>query len=437
MREAAGVEARRSARCVLMVCDFFYPQFGGIETHILHLSQALAKQGCRVCVLTHAYGDRKGVRYMEGDIKVFYAPRWCMPLSVAAPSIFLSQSLLRSIVVREQVDVVHCHQAFSVLALEAMLAAKPLGCRLVFTDHSLLGLASPGGVLINKLMKLLLSDADRIICVSHIARENTVLRACVPPDQVYAIPNAIDADHFPPRAPAALPAHVCAKHDGVDFVVGGDGPERPVLEDMVVSRGLEGRVRLLGSLEPGPEVGAVLRQAHVFLTTSLTESFCMAAVEAACSGLLVVATAVGGVPEVLPPTMMELAEPNPASVVAAVDRALQRLHLTDPQAQHAQIRGMYNWRDVAERTEAVYEASETYAGEDSLAERQRRYRRGGRLAGLLMCAMAALMQVWLAALSWAMPAQDMEHWPRLAGAARAQLACVSARRGSGKVLGDT
>ena len=83
-----------------------------------------------------------------------------------------------------QIQVVHCHQAFSVMALEAMLAARPLGCRLVFTDHSLLGLGSPAGAAINKLMKLLLPDADHIICVSHVARENTVLRARVPPEQV-------------------------------------------------------------------------------------------------------------------------------------------------------------------------------------------------------------------------------------------------------------
>lgn len=40
------------------------------------------------------------------------------------------------------------------------------------------------------------------------------------------------------------------------------------------------------------------RRGHLFLNCSLTEAFCMALVEAAAAGLLVVSTRVGGVPEV-------------------------------------------------------------------------------------------------------------------------------------------
>jgi phosphatidylinositol glycan class A protein len=50
------------------------------------------------------------------------------------------------------------------------------------------------------------------------------------------------------------------------------------------------------------------------LNTSLTESFCIAILEAACCGLTVVSTDVGGVPEVLPSHMMYLAKPNVESL---------------------------------------------------------------------------------------------------------------------------
>jgi len=46
-------------------------------------------------------------------------------------------------------------------------------------------------------------------------------------------------------------------------------------------------------------------QGHIFVNTSLTESFCITIVEAASCGLKVVTTNVGGVPEVLPPDMVE------------------------------------------------------------------------------------------------------------------------------------
>jgi phosphatidylinositol glycan class A protein len=72
-----------------MVSDFFYPNMGGVESHIFHLSQCLLKLGHKVifyykyqlvflnrfyryqvCVVTHAYGDRCGVRYLSNGLKV-------------------------------------------------------------------------------------------------------------------------------------------------------------------------------------------------------------------------------------------------------------------------------------------------------------------------------------------------------------------------------
>ena len=57
---------------IAMVCDFFYPRMGGVEMHIWSLSQHLLRLGHKVIVITHAYGDRKGVRYMPGPLKVYY-----------------------------------------------------------------------------------------------------------------------------------------------------------------------------------------------------------------------------------------------------------------------------------------------------------------------------------------------------------------------------
>jgi phosphatidylinositol glycan class A protein len=61
------------------------------------------------------------------------------------------------------------------------------------------------------------------------------------------------------------------------------------------------------------KVRDVLVQGHIFLNTALTESFCIAIVEAASCGLRVVTTNVGGIPEVLPPDMVKLSLPDPHS----------------------------------------------------------------------------------------------------------------------------
>jgi phosphatidylinositol glycan class A protein len=59
---------------ICMVSDFFYPNMGGVEMHIWSLSQCLIQRGHKVIVITHAYGDRQGVRYMTNGLKVYYLP---------------------------------------------------------------------------------------------------------------------------------------------------------------------------------------------------------------------------------------------------------------------------------------------------------------------------------------------------------------------------
>ena len=167
----------------------------------------------------------------------------------------------------------------------------------------------------------------------------------------------------------------------------------------------------------------VLRRAHVFLNCSLTESFCIAILEAACCGCLVVATGVGGVPEVLPPDLLFLAEPEPWALVAALSDAIAALPGTgrsesangrrakrnelggnpkpprgapgslaeaalSPAAIHARVREMYSWDDVAARLEPVYDLA--HRPRDTMNGRMARLRTCGVFAGWLFCAVAAV-----------------------------------------------
>lgn len=51
-------------------------------------------------------------------------------------------------------------------------------------------------------------------------------------------------------------------------------------------------------------------QGHIFLNASLTEAFGIGVLEAACCGLFIVSTRVGGVPEILPDGLIAFAEPE-------------------------------------------------------------------------------------------------------------------------------
>jgi hypothetical protein len=59
--------------------------------------------------------------------QVYYAPRLAFYAQSTFPTIFGSLRLLRCILVRERISLVHTHQAFSTLGAEAMLHARTMG----------------------------------------------------------------------------------------------------------------------------------------------------------------------------------------------------------------------------------------------------------------------------------------------------------------------
>ena len=60
---------------IAMVTDF-YPQPGGVEFHVYHLSQKLIELGHSVVIITHNYSSRNGVRVLTNGLKVYYVPLW-------------------------------------------------------------------------------------------------------------------------------------------------------------------------------------------------------------------------------------------------------------------------------------------------------------------------------------------------------------------------
>lgn len=151
-----------------MASDFFYPNMGGVEEHIFNLSQCLLMKGYKVIVLTHSYQDRVGVRYMTNGLKVYYLPIKPFYNQCVLPSMVSSLPLIRYVLVREQITIIHGHSAFSTLAHETMMIGRLLGIQTVFTDHSLFGFADTSAIITNKFLEMSLADCNHCICVSHI-----------------------------------------------------------------------------------------------------------------------------------------------------------------------------------------------------------------------------------------------------------------------------
>ncbi|KAL4891590.1 hypothetical protein BDV59DRAFT_66163 [Aspergillus ambiguus] len=380
---------------IAMVCDFFFPQPGGIESHIYQLSTKLIDRGHKVIIITHAYKGRTGVRYLTNGLKVYHVPFFVIYRESAMPTVFSFFPIFRNIVIREQIQIVHGHASLSCFCQEAILHARTMGLRTVFTDHSLFGFADAASILTNKLLKFTLSDVDHVICVSHTCKENTVLRASLDPLMVSVIPNAVVAENFRPRTDdrlsgpsepqttptpigpndiitivvisrlfynkgtdlliAAIP-RILASHPNVRFIIAGSGPKAIDLEQMLERNVLQDKVEMLGSVRH-EEVRDVMVRGHIYLHPSLTEAFGTVIVEAASCGLYVVCTRVGGIPEVLPQHMTTFAKPEEDDIVMATGKAIAALRSNKVRTDrfHDQVKMMYSWTDVARRTERVYQ----------------------------------------------------------------------------------
>ena len=83
-----------------------------------------------------------------------------------------------------------------------------------------------------------------------------------------------------------------------------------------------------------------------------------------------VSTAVGGIPEVLPDDLIELAPCDPLALVEALARAISRVPFVQPLAQHERVSGFYQWPDVARETINVYTAAEDDVVEKVVVEEE-------------------------------------------------------------------
>ncbi|CAK5275783.1 unnamed protein product [Mycena citricolor] len=429
---------------IAMITDFFHPNVGGVENHVYMLSACLLRKGHKVIAITHAHTpDRVGVRWLLPGLKVYYIPFVPIASSATLPQFFTFHPYLRTILIREHIHLIHAHASLSSLGHEGILHSHFLGVRTVFTDHSLFGFDDAASILTNKLLAGTLRNVDAVICVSHTGRENTVLRGQLfdrspkAPDvftvrnNVYVIPNTLVPERFQPSPPppseivtivflsrlayrkgidllVATAPRICATFPNVRFIVGGDGPKAIDLHQMREKYLLQDRIDIRGAVPPS-EVREFLVQGSIFMNTSLTESFGIAILEAACAGLYVVSTRVGGVPEILPQDMISFANPDEDDVCRAVGEAIRIVSegKHDPLLAHERVKSFYSWDQVTERTEAVYDAV-LCSPQMELWERIERTMQLGLFAGPIYTIILIVDCWFFMFLEWWMPREDMD-----------------------------
>ncbi|AMM53806.1 glycosyltransferase family 4 protein [Pyrococcus kukulkanii] len=376
---------------VALVSDWYYPKVGGVASHMHHLARHLKERGHDVAIVTNNLKTGKEKELKELGIELRKISGTVSPIV----GINLTYSLKSNKELGgylNDFEVIHSHHAFTPLALKAVKAGRKLGKATLLTTHSIsfyhesslwkaLGLTFP-------LFSHYLSFPHKIIAVSNSAKAFIEHFTDVP---VEVIPNGVDDELFKPlsedekadvkeklglegrvvlyvsrmsprKGPHVLLnafQRIVEEADDVTLVMVGTGEMLPFLKAQAKFLGIERRVRFLGYV-PGEILPKLYASADVFVLPSITsEAFGIVILEAMASGVPVVATTVGGIPEVVQESGSGVLVPPGDEV--ALERAIIKI-LSDKnfanklgKAGRKAVEKEYSWKVVVEKIEKVYE----------------------------------------------------------------------------------
>jgi glycosyltransferase involved in cell wall biosynthesis len=306
----------------------------GVARHVLDVARA-GIPGWRLAVLAPSGPLADRLRELGADVHEGpFGPGHGLRASVTT---------LRGVVLRVRPAVVHSHLAYADIVV-ALAAGR--GPRLVTTEH---GIARDDAVYhrssgrtraMAAVHTARLRRFDAVIAVSR-ATADAMVEKWHPRMPVTVIPNGVEPlAPRPPRAPGLqvlslarlapekrLPALLDAfavlrrDHPGARLTLAGTGPEEPALRAQVHRLGLGDAVSLPGFVDPEP----AMAEHDVLAMLSVWENCSYALLDAAARGMGVVASDVGGNPEILPPHSL-VAAGDATAVAAAL--TVQGLDLT-------------------------------------------------------------------------------------------------------------
>jgi glycosyltransferase involved in cell wall biosynthesis len=141
----------------------------------------------------------------------------------------------------------------------------------------------------------------------------------------------------------------------IRLLIAGDGQERPRLEQLVGELGLTDRVEFLGWRS---DLASLYRRMHVFVLTSINEGTPVSLIEAMAAGVPVVASSVGGVPDVVDGGVTGVLVPprQPEAVAAAIVAAIVESDRAAVMAARARqsVRERFDSARLVQETEAMY-----------------------------------------------------------------------------------
>jgi len=343
---------------VLLIVSSYAPNVGGLQNVTRQLARELNKRGHDVVVLTNRYPRTLAVREVFDEVPVvrwhFLAPRLQQLLSLRL-DLFLAGILYLPLTLahlvfwlrRERPDVVNLHFVGSP-ALFVLLACWFASFRLVVSVHGddVQGF-SRRARFDRWLFHSLLRRADVVTACSRYLLDQAASIDQGARQKGRVIHNGLDqlsdVSEISKKGGLVTAGRMVAGK-GFDVLVEamargktesrltliGDGPEREKLKARARNLGLNGEIRFAGQ-QDRVRVLEEMAAADLVVIPSREESFSLVALEAMTLGKPVVATCVGGLPEILEGADALLVQPGDSTELAeAIVTVRERLH-SDPE----------------------------------------------------------------------------------------------------------
>ena len=303
-----------------------YPTFGGSGVLATELGKALAEKGHEIHFITY----QQPVRLNGFHTNIFYhevrVPTY--PLFDYPPYELALASTMVDVILNHDLDLIHAHYAIphASAAYTAKQIVKQKTGRIVpvittlhGTDITLVGRDKT----YEPVVTFSINESDSITAVSDNLRAETYKHFDIKKD-IEVIHNFVDVQRYNKKPVAAFRQVIAPNNEKIiihasnfrkikridnvmeifknihaalpaKLLMVGDGPERPLAEDLTRQYGLEADVRFLGKQEQMEEILAV---SDVFLLPSEYESFGLAALEAMAASTVVISSDAGGLNEI-------------------------------------------------------------------------------------------------------------------------------------------
>lgn len=316
-------------------------EIGGAQVHVMQLAKHMKDTGHAVAVVSYPGG------WLENEatkLGVRFYPNLYFGNSFNPFRIVKSISLIKKIISEFNPDLVHTHSSFAGIITRFAIKNK---IPTIFTAHSFA--FTDGASLFRKIIapiseRFVSKYTSKIICVSEFDRKLALRYHIAPDEKLVAIHNGAAHNPFigvtkenilvangrlayPKEYLLLLEAYKTSGTDMKLYIV-SDGPDRPKIESKISKLGLTDKVSLLGNLSSREAVQELLAKAKVFILISKHEGMPLAILEAMSTGLPVIASNVGGIPEEVDSSCGILVGNTEKEIAAAIER------LSHPETQN-------------------------------------------------------------------------------------------------------